>query len=59
LAGSDYHRKQAEILAALALTEANELRAAELSKMAAKHQAMVDTLDAGLSESLTDFEDTA
>jgi hypothetical protein len=50
LANSEYHRKQAEILAGLALTAHDDTKAAQLSLMAMEHKALADKLQA--SESL-------
>jgi hypothetical protein len=41
MASSEYHRKQAEILAGLALTAADRAKAAQLNLLALQHRARV------------------
>jgi hypothetical protein len=45
VASSEYHRKQAEILAGLALTEPDQAKAAQLSLLALQHRDLVDKLE--------------
>jgi hypothetical protein len=49
LASSEYHRKQAEILAGLALSAHDDTKAAQLSLMAMEHKALADKLEASQS----------
>jgi hypothetical protein len=42
MASSEYHRKQAEILAGLALTAPDEAKATRFSLLALEHRARVD-----------------
>jgi hypothetical protein len=44
MASSEYHRKQAEILAGLALTEPDETKATRLSLLALEHRTLADQL---------------
>jgi hypothetical protein len=45
VASSEYHRKQAEILAGLALTEPDQAKAAQLSLLALEHRDLADKLE--------------
>jgi hypothetical protein len=49
VASSEYHRKQAEILAGLALTEPDQAKAAQLSLLALQHRDLADKLEASQS----------
>jgi hypothetical protein len=49
VASSEYHRKQAEILAGLALTAPDEIKAARLNLLALEHRALVDKREPGWS----------
>jgi hypothetical protein len=49
VASSEYHRKQAEILAGLALTEPDQAKAAQLSLLALEHRDLADKLEASQS----------
>jgi hypothetical protein len=49
VASSEYHRKQAEILAGLALTEPDQAKATQLSLLALQHRDLADKLEAGQS----------
>jgi hypothetical protein len=49
VASSEYHRKQAEILAGLALTEPDQAKAAQLSLLALEHRDLADNPEAGQS----------
>jgi hypothetical protein len=49
VASSEYHRKQAEILAGLALTEPDQAKAAQLSLLARQHRDLADELEASQS----------
>jgi hypothetical protein len=49
MASSEYHRKQAQILAGLALTAADGTKAAQLNLLALQHRALVGARDAGRS----------
>jgi hypothetical protein len=49
MASSEYHRKQAEILAGLALTAPDGIKAAQLSLLALQHRALVGARDPGRS----------
>ena len=42
MASSEYHRKQAEILAGLALTAPDEAKATRFTLLALEHRALVD-----------------
>lgn len=42
MASSEYHRKQAEILAGLALTALDETKATRFNLLALEHRALVD-----------------
>jgi hypothetical protein len=46
MASSEYHRKQAEILAGLALTAPDEAKAIRFTLMALEHHALADKLEA-------------
>jgi hypothetical protein len=46
MASSEYHRKQAEILAGLALTAPDEAKATQLTLLALEHRALADKLQA-------------
>jgi hypothetical protein len=47
MASSEYHCKQAEILAGLALAALDEAKAAQLSLLALQHRAMVSKREPG------------
>jgi hypothetical protein len=49
VASSEYHRKQAEILAGLALTEPDQAKAAQLSLLALEHRDLADKPEAAQS----------
>jgi hypothetical protein len=44
MVSSEYHRKQAEILAGLALTEPDQTKATRLSLLALEHRTLADKL---------------
>jgi hypothetical protein len=46
MASSEYHRKQAEILAGLALTAPDEAKAIRLTLLALEHHTLADKLQA-------------
>jgi hypothetical protein len=46
MASSQYHRKQAEILAGLALTAPDETKATRLTLLALEHHALAEKLEA-------------
>jgi hypothetical protein len=49
VASSEYHRKQAELLAGLALSEPDQVKAAQLSLLALEHRNLADRLAASQS----------
>jgi hypothetical protein len=49
VASSEYHRKQAEILAGLALTEPDQAKAAQLSLLALQHRDLAEKPEASQS----------
>jgi hypothetical protein len=52
MASSEYHRKQAEILAGLALAAPDEVMSARLSLLALEHHALAGKRDPGQSRSM-------
>jgi hypothetical protein len=51
MASSEYHRKQAEILAGLALTAPDEAKATRFTLLALEHRALVDKREPSRSRS--------
>jgi hypothetical protein len=49
MASSEYHRKQAEILAGLALTAPDEAKATRFTLLALEHRALVDKRESSRS----------